>query len=230
MAGHLPLLIFPRAKEVPPLKGKPIPQSGPHFPGHAQQVKRLTLQLAELQQDFSRYKASVSGAVAGLEPEMVLVIEIAGSVDDFRQAVEDTDGLEWLGEWDVEDIEPGDDFYEAPKIGVNFFKNKIDGITNSAQSQEIREILKEHGFIDDKGKILTDEIPELSLPDHLTHLSNDISRAINSAKGKRLKGRLFLSLGNEKGLKELLVLWQRWKKRKSCHTGKRSGAMYSIRP
>lgn len=220
MADHLPLLVFPRAKTIDPPTGKGFQPSKPHFPGHVRQVERLSQQLDELQQDFLRYKASVSGVVVGLEPETVLVIEIAGSVDDFRQAVEVTDGLEWLGEWDVEDIEPNDDFYEAPKIGVNFFKNKIESITNRAQSKEIREILKEHGFIDDDGKIIAEEIPELSLPDHLTHLRKDISRAINSAKDKRLKGRLFLSLGNEQGLNELLVLWQRWEKGQGLPQGK----------
>lgn len=151
-------LVFPRARTIDPPKGKPFPRSKPHFPGHARQVERLSQQLDELQQNFSRYKASVSGVVAGLEPETVLVIEIAESVDDFRQAVESADGLEWLGERDVEDIEPDDDFYEVPQIGVDFFKNKIDGITNRAQSKEIREILKQHGFIDDDGKIIADKI------------------------------------------------------------------------
>ena len=220
MADHLSLLVFPRARTIDPPKGKPFPRSKPHFPVHARQVERLSQQLDELQQNFSRYKASVSGVVAGLEPETVLVIEIAESVDDFRQAVEGADGLEWLGEWDVEDIEPDDDFYEVPKIGVDFFKNKIDGITNRAQSKEIREILKQHGFIDDDGKIIADKISELSLPDHLKHLGKDIIRAVNSAKDKRLKGRLFLSLGNERGLKELLVLWQYWEKRQELPHGK----------
>jgi hypothetical protein len=193
--------------------------SKPNFPGHARQVDRLSRQLDELQDNFSRYKASVSGVVAGLEPETVLVIEIAGSVNDFRQAVEATDGLEWLGEWDVDDIEPDDDFYEAPKIGVDFFKNTIDSITNRAQSKEIQAILKERGFIDDE-KIITGDIAKLSLPDHLTHLSEDIIQAIKSAKDKRLKGRLFLSLGNERGLNELLALWQRWKAGQRLPRGK----------
>ena len=219
MADYLPLLVFPRAKTIPPPKGDSFPPSKPHFPGHARQVERLSHQLDELRQDFSWYKASVSGVVAGLEPETVLVIEIAGSVDNFRQAVENTDGLEWLGEWDVEDIEPDDDFYEVPKIGVEFFKNKIESITNRAQSKEIQEILKEQRFIDD-GNIITDKISKLSLPDHLTHLSEDIIQAIISAKDKRLKGRLFLSLGNEQGLNELLVLWQRWKKGQGLPHGK----------
>ncbi|TKJ38939.1 MAG: exopolyphosphatase [Planctomycetes bacterium B3_Pla] len=220
MADYLPLLVFPQAKRIAPPTGKRIPRSRPHFPGHARQVERLTQQLDELQQDFWRYKASVSGVVAGLEPETVLVIEIAGAVEDFKQAVEVTDGLEWLGEWDIEDIDPDDDFYEPPKIGVTFFKNKIDGITEKTQSEEIQEILKGHGFIDDKGRIIAEEIPELSLPDHLIHLNRDIIRAINSAKDKQLKGRLFLSLGNEQGLNELLALWNRWEKGQDLPFGK----------
>ncbi len=220
MANHLSLLVFPRARTIAPPKGNGFPPSKPHFPGHTRQVERVAPQLDELQQDFSRYKASIGGVVAGLEPETVLVIEIVGSVDNFRQAVDGTAGLEWLGEWDVEDIEPDNDFYEAPKIGVDFFKNKIDGINKRAQSKEIREILKEHEFIDDDGKIIADELPELSLPDHLKHLSEDIILAINGAKNKRLKGRLFLSLGNEQGLHELLALWQRWEKGQGLPQGK----------
>ena len=113
MADHLPLLVFPRARTIAPPRGNGFPPSKPHFPGHAKQVERISQQLDDLQQDFSRYKASVSGVVAGLEPETVLVIEIAGRVEDFKRAVDVTDGLEWLGEWDIEDIEPADGFYEA---------------------------------------------------------------------------------------------------------------------
>lgn len=220
MAEHLPLLVFPRARTIEPPKGNPFPRSKPHFPGHARQIERLSQQLDQLQQDFTKYKASVSGVVAGLEPETVLVIEIAGSVDDFKQAVDDTNGLEWLGEWDIEDIEPDDDFYEASKIGVDFFKNKVDGIITRKQSKEIQEILREHGFIDDKGNIVADAIPELSLPDHLVHLSEGIAQAISGAKDKLLKGRLFLSLGNEQGLNELLALWQRWENGQGLPHGK----------
>jgi hypothetical protein len=150
MADHLPLLVFPQAKMIAPPKGNGFPPGKPHFPNHGRQVERIAAQLADVQQDFSHYKASIGGAVAGFEPETVLVIEIAGRVEDFKRAVDATDGLEWLGEWDIEDIEPDDDFYEANKKG-----GKTD---------------------------------------------------------KRLTGRLFLSLGNEQGIKELLILWNQWEK------------------
>lgn len=157
MANLLPLLVFPQAKTIAPPKGTGFPPSQPHLPGHGRQVDRLNAQLTSLQQDFARYKANISGSVAGLEPETVLVIEIAGSINDFRQAVEAI-GLEWLGEWDVDDIEPDEDFFERNKKG-----EKTD---------------------------------------------------------KSVKGRMFLSLSNEAGMRELLSLWERWKNNQTLPSGK----------
>lgn len=219
MATQLPLLVFPQARNVAPPQGQGFPSSQPHFPNHIKQVARLSEKLISLQQDFNRYKANISGTMAGLEPETVLVIEIAGSVNDFRQAVEAI-GLEWLGEWDVDDIEPDEDFYEEPKIGVDFFKNKITGVTNRAQSKNLRDILISIGVIDSDGKIISDSISNLTLPVHLNALSFEIITAINEAKNKKFAGRLFLSLSNESGMRELLSLWGRWRNNEALPTGK----------
>lgn len=219
METSLPLLVFPQAKIIAPPKGNGFPSSQPHVPGHGKQVFRLGAQLTALREEFDRYKASVSGSMAGFEPETVLVIEIAGSVNDFQQAVEAI-GLEWLGEWDIEDIQPNEDFYENPKIGVDFFKKEIKGINNRTQSNEIRDILIAAGFIDADGKILSDVIPDIELPAHLADLKSEIVQAINDAKKKSLSGRLFLSLGNEAGMRELLSLWEQWKKNQKLPTGK----------
>lgn len=148
MTERLPLLMFPQAEISIPPKGKGTPLGKPHVPEHEKQVMRLGAQLTSLQQDFERYKASISGSVAGLEPETVLVIEIAGTVNEFRQAIEAI-GLEWMGEWDVDDIPPDEDFFECNKKG---------------------------------------------------------ERA-----NKAVKGQMFLSLGNEAGMREILSLWEQWK-------------------
>jgi hypothetical protein len=114
MAGSLPLLVFPQARRVTPEKGSGGGGNSDqlHLPGHGRQVDRLIPQLQNLQQDFTRHKANIDRSMAGLEPETVLVIQIAGSVEDFKRAVDATEGLEWLGEWDMHDIEPDDDFYD----------------------------------------------------------------------------------------------------------------------
>lgn len=157
MATQLPLMVFPRKRDVTPEKGRPGFGSPPHVPGRSRQTERINGQLVQLQSSFDRYKASLSDTFAGTEPETVLVIEIAGKVDDFKQAIEAI-GLEWLGEWDLTDLEPDDDFYE----------------------------------VDSK-----------DLPN-----------------GKPVSGRLFLSMGNEASLRELLSLWNIWVSNRTFPTGK----------
>ena len=220
MADFLPLLVFPQAKTISPQSQKGFGPRKPHLPEHNKQARRLEEQFAKLEADFSDYKASISNVVAGLEPETVLVIEIAGSVEGFMQAVKATNGLEWLGEWDTEEIEPDEDFYEVPKIGKLFFKNRTDTITRE-QSQEIWEILKKHNFIDDDndGQLIRDDLQSLPLPANLEARREDVISAINNTKNRPLNGRLFLSFSNERGLKEILKLRKIWKEQKVLPQG-----------
>ncbi len=157
MADQLPLLVFPQKRIVPPDPGRGFPPSKPHLPSRDKQILRIGGQLTALQQSFTQYHASLAGAVAGMEPETVLVMEIAGSVNDFKQAVEAA-GLEWLGEWDLEDLEPDDEFYELNSKG-----QRAD---------------------------------------------------------KPIQGRLFLSMGNQTGLQEMLSLWAQWSQGRSLPRGK----------
>lgn len=218
MEISLPLLVFPKAKNIDPPKGRPIVIDQPHVPMHEKQVTRLRAQLTTLQQDFDRYKAGVSSSMAGFEPETVLVIEIAGSVNEFRQAVEAV-GLEWVGEWNIDDIDPDEDFYQKPKIGINFFKNKTNGIINQAQSKEIHDILISAGFINAKGIIISDVMLDIELPTHLVDFKFEIIQAVNDAKKKLLSGRMFLSLGNEAGMQRLLSVWEMWRDNKTLLNG-----------
>ena len=49
----------------------------------------------------------------GVLPDQVLVLETVGSVNDFVDAVSKVDGLEWLAESDLSDLEPDDDFRDG---------------------------------------------------------------------------------------------------------------------
>jgi hypothetical protein len=157
MATQLPLMVFPRKRDVTPEEGRPAFGKPPHVPGRSRQTERINDQLTQLQNSFEQYKASLSDTFAGTEPETVLVIEIIGTVDDFKQAIEGI-GLEWLGEWDLKDIEPDDDFYEVDANGQR--------------------------------------------------------------TGKSVSGRLFLSMGNEAALREILSLWSIWVERRQFPRGK----------
>lgn len=52
----------------------------------------------------------LQGSSQGILPEQVLVLETIGSIDDFAAAIRRIGGLEWLGEFDIEDIEPAHGF------------------------------------------------------------------------------------------------------------------------
>ena len=110
-----PLLLFPRARVVPPPPGRSFPRKSYHFPGAAGQQKRINAQLVALENYFQNEQAQLTGNALGIEPESVLVIETIGSIEEFKKAVERA-GLEFLGEWDVDDIEPDDEFYEPNKV------------------------------------------------------------------------------------------------------------------
>lgn len=157
MPDQLPLLVFPQRRTIQPEAGRPQFSPPPHLPNRARQIDRFGRGLNTLQQNWAQYRASLSDAMPGLEPETVLVIEIIGRVDDFRAAVESA-GLEWLGEWDQVDIDPDEDFY----------------------------------VVDEQGH----------------------------PKSTLLTGRLFLSMANERGMRELLSLWELWVSERSLPRGK----------
>ncbi|MCQ8103796.1 S8 family peptidase [Methylomonas sp. SURF-2] len=107
--AELPLLIFPQAKIVDPPKGR---AGFPPLNALAKQVQisRLTPQFETLEKQFRADQAILSASIAGIEPEMVLVIETAGRLEDFQRAIANTPGLEWLAEWD-EEFEPDEYFF-----------------------------------------------------------------------------------------------------------------------
>ncbi|WP_445367500.1 hypothetical protein ACH5Y9_21255 [Methylomonas sp. BW4-1] len=107
--AELPLLIFPQAKIVDPPKGRPG-FSTSNVPPKQVQISRLTPQFENLEKQFRADQAMLSASIAGLEPEMVLVVETAGRIEDFQRAIANTPGLEWLAEWD-EEFEPDEYFF-----------------------------------------------------------------------------------------------------------------------
>lgn len=107
--AELPLLIFPQAKIVDPPKGRPG-FSTPNVPTKQAQISRLTPQFETLEKQFRADQAMLSASIEGLEPEMVLVIETAGRIEDFQRAIANTPGLEWLAEWD-EEFTPDEYFF-----------------------------------------------------------------------------------------------------------------------
>ena len=107
-----PLLLFP----TPVLADKTPLHSGPHpihFPPHERQNERLSPRFTQLQLAFTSRRVEVQQNIVGIDPEKVLVMEIIGSIEDFANAVKRIEGLEWMGEFEQNDINPDSDFFDT---------------------------------------------------------------------------------------------------------------------
>lgn len=106
-----PLLLFPRPSKSEREKRTPSwPQV--HIPAAQRQAERLTPKFTSLQAAFDSRRVQLQSVAPTDDPELVVVFETVGSVDNFIGAVRQTPGLEWLLEADEADIEPDGDFYD----------------------------------------------------------------------------------------------------------------------
>ena len=88
--------------------------------GHGRQVARVRPQLQRLQDALQRRTLELRDDLAGVAPELALVIETAGSVQRFRDAVRKIRGLEWLSEEYEPEMDAGEDFHREGREGEPF--------------------------------------------------------------------------------------------------------------
>ena len=104
MPDH-PLLIFPE-----PAHAKRVKRHGGggkiRFPDACRQAERLVPQFQRLQQAIDQQRLALQNSALGIQPELALVLETIGPIKNFINAVRDIEGLEWLGELEIEDIPP----------------------------------------------------------------------------------------------------------------------------
>lgn len=104
------ILVFNRQEPQNIPVGKPRQQGGSvHFPGGDVQRQRLAPQLQRLSEAFEHHRAAIQRDIQGLDPESVIVFEVAEGVDSFITAARKA-GMEWMGDWDSM-MDADDDFY-----------------------------------------------------------------------------------------------------------------------
>ena len=109
-----PLLVFP--EPIPAERAKRQPPRGKiRTPGVSQQTQRLAPQFQRLQDAMDKQHIALQNNELGLLPEKVLVLETIGSIQNFIRAVNKIPGLEWLGEYEVDEI--------SPEYGFEYEKN-----------------------------------------------------------------------------------------------------------
>lgn len=114
--GNFPLLLFP----VPALAERSKLSGGGdsvHIPDITRQYARIAPQLTVLQHAFNTRRLKLQQSAPMESPELILVIEVAGTLDNFSNAVAKIPGLEWLVEWAEDEVESDEDFFIKGKEG-----------------------------------------------------------------------------------------------------------------
>jgi hypothetical protein len=107
---NFPLLFFP--KPILADRNKLGGGGGSvHIPDMARQRARIAPQLTVLQQAFDAQRLKLQQTAPMENPELILVLEVAGTIEDFAKAVAKISGLEWLVEWAEDQIAPDNDFF-----------------------------------------------------------------------------------------------------------------------
>ena len=114
--ADLPLLFFPSPDSADRTKRKMNPGK-PLKPSVSRQWERLSPVFQRLQQSFNERCAELQRTPVGIDPEQALVIETIESVENFTNAVKRVRGLEWMGEIEIDEITPNENFYNVDKEG-----------------------------------------------------------------------------------------------------------------
>ena len=103
------MLPIPRSADRTRSPGRP--GSRPHVPSPERQAQRLSPKFEALARAFESHRVDLHTEIAGAEPEQVLVLETIDAIEGFLSAVRRIEGLDFLGEFEEEDLPPDDDFY-----------------------------------------------------------------------------------------------------------------------
>lgn len=116
MPDRDPLLLGPAR---PGRRAKPGPRGRDKVqgPGSGRQAQRIGPQLQRITAALDAQQLRLRGAPDALEPETILVLEIAGEVTSFAKAMLKVPGLEFLGEQALAQLDPDDDFRAVNQRG-----------------------------------------------------------------------------------------------------------------
>lgn len=136
-----PALLFAPATPGERSKSGPRGRDKVQGPGRDRQALRLATRLQQITAALDAQQLQISATPDALEPETILVLEIAGEVSSFAQAMLKVPGLEFLGEQALEQLAPDDDFRAINQRGdAKRYARQLFLIATNAQAW--RELVK----------------------------------------------------------------------------------------
>lgn len=139
MPDRDPLLLGPAR---PGSRAKPGPRGRDKVqgPGARRQEQRIGPRLQRITAALNAQQLRVRTTPDALEPETIVVLEIAGDVASFARAMLKVPGLEFLGEQALEQLDPDDDFRAVNQRGqAKRYSRQLFLIASDAQAW--RELL-----------------------------------------------------------------------------------------
>jgi hypothetical protein len=115
---NYPLLLLSQAA-IAERNSLPSGRGAIHFPSPDRQGQRLAPQLAVLPRAIAEKTLRLQQGSPVENPDMVLVLEVAGTIEDFANAVRKIQGFDWLLEWAREQLDPDEDFYVEDRDGAH---------------------------------------------------------------------------------------------------------------
>ena len=98
---------------------------GPSKLSAARQQVRLGARLLALDKAFELKRVQLQTGATGIVPEDVLVLETAGTIDEFVKAVREIEGFEFLAEHDELDVPPDEDFFDNKDGGPSAYTGRV---------------------------------------------------------------------------------------------------------
>ena len=153
-----PLLVFPKPVSVE-RAGRSRGGGKIRVPSASHQARRLAPQFQRLQEAMDNQRLAFQDNPLGLQPEQVLVLETVGPIQDFIQAVEKIPGLEWLGEYELDDIAPSHGFEDSKNAEKTLKGRLFLVMTDQRALSQMRNLFESW-----------ERNPETSFPDRLAPL------------------------------------------------------------
>ncbi len=122
-----PLLILPnsgKSRDRQKLSG--FRPKNIHCPSRDRQSERIFPKFQQLQKALDKRRIKLQLENLNIEPELVVVLEIIDNVTDFYRSVQQVQGMEWLGENELEQISANEEFFELTDDGEPNLAKPLD--------------------------------------------------------------------------------------------------------
>ena len=122
--ANKPILIFPKAR-LDSYSKKPSYAASLIFPSKEQQIERLEKKLTDIETAFKNHSLQFADSIEGLIPEMILIFEIAGTINEFFKAVNLTPGMHYLLEYQDDYLKAASGFFYRDPQG-NLMEREVE--------------------------------------------------------------------------------------------------------